>query len=311
MGYSITALYNSRYSTVIPTPQISYLHVDFEAAMFRYAICNELFHDRSLEQGVREAAALGYTGLEIAPFTLAPPDAPYANKISPEMRRSVRRNADDAGVEIIGLHWLLAKTTGFHLTTRDSEVRVRTANYLGELTQLCADLGGSLMVLGSPLQRNFSGDMTHDEALENAADVLKRLAPALERHQIVVAVEPLGPGEGNFLNHASQARTLIEQVGSPWVRLHLDVKAMSSEGKPIPDVIRENRDLLAHFHANDPNLLGPGMGEVRFEPIFQALQDISYPGWVSVEVFDYKPGVEKILQESMQTMKHAELACSP
>jgi sugar phosphate isomerase/epimerase len=53
------------------------------------------------------------------------------------------------------------------------------------------------------------------------------------------------------------------------------------------------------------------MGEVRFEPIFQALQDISYPGWVSVEVFDYKPGVEKILQESMQTMKHAELACSP
>lgn len=278
--------------------------------MFRYAICNELFHDRSLEQGMREALALGYTGLEIAPFTLAPPETPYAAAISPQTRQSVRHLAESIGMQIIGLHWLLAKTSGFHLTTRDSVVRAKTASYLRELVQLCADLGGTIMVLGSPLQRNFPADMTHQEALENAADVIKVITDDLEQKGITLAIEPLGPGEGNFLNFAHQGRELIERVGCSKVQLHLDVKAMSTEGLPIDEIIRQNADLLAHFHANDPNLLGPGMGVVPFEPIFAALREVNYPGWVSVEVFDYSPGVGEILRQSMDTMQRAELACS-
>lgn len=278
--------------------------------MFRYAICNELFHDRSQEQGMREALAIGYTGLEIAPFTLAPPDRPYASAISPAERKKIRDLAGSLGMEIIGLHWLLAKTQGFHLTTRDRSVRESTANYLIELIELCSDLGGKIMVLGSPLQRNFPADMSHDEAMENAADVLRAIAGQLEKNGITLAVEPLGPTEGNFLNFAQQGRELIGMVNSPSVRLHLDVKAMSTEGMPIPTIIAQNADLLAHFHANDPNLLGPGMGDVLFEPIFAALRKANYSGWVSVEVFDYSPGVGTILEKSMETMKRAELACA-
>ncbi len=44
------------------------------------------------------------------------------------------------------------------------------------------------------------------------------------------------------------------------------------------------------------------MGEVDFVPIFQALQDVKYSGWVSVEVFDYSPGIERLCRESMQNM---------
>jgi sugar phosphate isomerase/epimerase len=162
------------------------------------------------------------------------------------------------------------------------------------------------MVLGSPAQRNFPASMTHDQAMANAADVLRKVVPELESARVRLAIEPLGPGEGNFLNHASQARSLIDAIASPCVQLHLDVKAMSSEGIPIDQLIRENSDLMIHFHANDPNRLGPGMGEVDQQPIFQALNDVGYSGWISVEVFDYSPGVETILRESMHCMQRCQ-----
>jgi sugar phosphate isomerase/epimerase len=150
--------------------------------------------------------------------------------------------------------------------------------------------------------------MGHERAAANAAQVLTGVVPTLEKHGIRIAVEPLGPQEGNFLNFASQARNLIDAIGSDSIRLHLDVKAMSSEGTPIDQIIRDNSDLMIHFHANDPNRLGPGMGDVDQRPIFKALRDIDYKGWVSVEVFDYSPGVETILSTSMQNMKHAILS---
>jgi len=224
----------------------------------------------------------------------------------------VRRQADAAGLEIIGLHWLLAKTTGYYLTTPDDAVRIQTANYLSELARLCRDLGGHVMVLGSPLQRNLLPGVTHDQAMELAADTLRRTVPALEACNVTIAVEPLGPKDGNFLLTAEQGRQLCEMVGSPHCRLHLDCKAMSSEAKPIPQLLRENARLLEHFHANDPNLRGPGMGELDFIPIFQALAEIDYRGWVSVEVFDYTPGVEALARESIEYMQHCldQLAAS-
>lgn len=265
----------------------------------KFAICNELFEESHPATCLELARKLGYTGVEVAPFTLGPTPL----DITPTQREQFRRLVSDCGMEIIGLHWLLAKTEGFHLTVGDASVRNRTADYLRALVSLTADLGGAIMVLGSPVQRNFPATMTHDQAMAHAADVLQRIVPDLESTGVRLAIEPLGPAEGNFLNHAFQARDLIEAIASPAVRLHLDVKAMSSEGIPIDQIIRDNADVMIHFHANDPNRLGPGMGDIDQQPIFQALHDVAYSGWVSVEVFDYSPGVETILRESMECMQ--------
>jgi sugar phosphate isomerase/epimerase len=267
----------------------------------KFAICNEIFGDRPWHEGLELARSIGYTGVEVAPFTLAT----YASDITVEKRREYRQAVADSGMQVIGLHWLLAKTQGFHLTTDDEGVRRKTSDYFRSLIDLCVDLGGKFMVLGSPLQRNFPESMTHDQAMAYAADTLRPILPALEDAGVVIALEPLGSKEGNFLNFASQGRQLIDLLNSKNVRLHLDVKAMSSEERPIPDIIRENRDILAHFHANDPNLLGPGMGNIDQRPIFAALQEIKYEGWVSVEVFDYSPGVEAILRQSWDAMQAA------
>lgn len=267
----------------------------------RFAICNETFQDWPWDRALELTLECGYTGWEIAPFTIGG----RADQLPKARRDQLAQQISRAGVEVVGLHWLLAKTEGFHLTTSDESIRQRTASYLGHLAELCRDLGGSIMVLGSPQQRNFPADMTHEKATENAIWVLERLLPTLEAQRVTLAIEPLGPGEGNFLNHASDAVAIIERIDSPWVRLHLDVKAMSTEGQPIDKLIIENARHLAHFHANDPNRQGPGMGDVDFVPIFAALRSIGYEGWVSVEVFDYSPGIETLARESMQNMRTA------
>ena len=98
--------------------------------------------------------------------------------------------------QIIGLHWLLAKTEGYYLTTPDDDIRKRTAEYIAELARLCSDLGGNIMVLGSPQQRNLLPGINHDQALDFAADVLKQAAPVFEERGVILAVEPLSPLEG-------------------------------------------------------------------------------------------------------------------
>jgi sugar phosphate isomerase/epimerase len=209
-------------------------------------------------------------------------------------------------MQTVGLHWLLAKTSGLHLTSPDGAVRRRTADYLAELAHLCRDLDGRLMVLGSPQQRNLAEGVSEEEGMRYAADVIQMTLPALEETGVVLAVEPLGLAEGNFLLTAADGVRLIEMVGSPHCRLHLDCKAMSSEASPIPDLLRRHRQQLAHFHANDPNRQGPGFGELQFEPILAALDEIGYNGWVSVEVFDYSPGVEQLARRSFEYLR----ACS-
>jgi sugar phosphate isomerase/epimerase len=261
----------------------------------KFAICNETFQDWPFDKALAFARQCGYTGVEFAPFTIAK----YAHDISAARRQEIRQQAADAGLEVVGLHWLLAFTEGYYLTTPDAAVRQRTSAYLAELARLCRDLGGGILVLGSPKQRNLLPGVTHDRAIDYAAEVLRGALPALEDCGVTLAVEPLGPQEGDFLLTADSAIPLIDRVNSSHCRLHLDVKAMCSEPQPVVEIIRRHAARLVHFHANDANRRGPGMGEVDFVPILQTLRDINYQGWISVEVFDYAPGVEALARESI------------
>lgn len=281
---------------------VELLPLKIENTDMKYAICNETFGDWPLEKALDLAAATGYTGWEVAPFM----PAEDIHHFSPGRRFAYARTVEASGLQIIGLHWLLARTEGLHLTTMDTDVRRATANYLTTLVNLCADLGGNLMVLGSPQQRNVAEGQSMESAMQNAAGVLQAVVPELEKTGVRIAIEPLGRAEGNFLNTAADVRALMSMVDSDHVQLHLDVKAMSDESAPIDQIIRDNADAMIHFHANDPNLLGPGMGKVDFVPILAALRETEYRGWVSVEVFDYSPGVETLVTTSMANMLAAQ-----
>ena len=132
------------------------------------------------------------------------------------------------------------------------------------------------------------------------------MLPELERQRVYLCLEPLAPAEADFLQTAAEGKALMDRLAHPRVKLHLDVKAMSSEAKPVPDVIREFAPWMQHFHANDANRRGPGFGQTDFVPIFKALKDVKYAGWVSVEVFDYTPDPETIARESLRHMRECE-----
>ena len=273
-----------------------------EAAGFpaRYAICNETFENWPHQKVVEFIAECGYTGLEIAPFTFAN----YVTDIPAARRKELRTQAERAGVQIMGLHWLLAKTEGLHVTTPDAEVRRKTADYLGELARFCADLGGDILVFGSPRQRDIMPGVTRRQAFDNATEVLGKVLPVLEKTGVRLALEPLAPNETNFMTHAAEAMELVRRFDAPQIQLLLDCKAMEGgELLPIPDAIRRYHAALIHFHANDPNLQGPGFGDLDFVPVFQALKDVNYRGWISVEVFDYTPTAERLARESLQYMQ--------
>jgi sugar phosphate isomerase/epimerase len=265
----------------------------------KYAICNETFEGWEHSRVCTRIAELGYTGLEMAPFTLAP----RITDVSTPRRAELRQQAEAAGVKIIGLHWLLARTEGFHLTSADSATRKRTGEYLAELARAASEMGGEILVLGSPLQRNVPEGYTLAQAEDFAIDTLSHCLPALESSKVYLCLEPLTPAETNFMTTAAEGVAIIRRLRHPFVKLHLDVKAMSAETSPTPDVIRANREFLHHFHANDPNKRGPGFGKTDFKPIFQALRDVNYTGWVSVEVFDYSPDPDTIARESIRYMR--------
>jgi sugar phosphate isomerase/epimerase len=268
----------------------------------RYAICNETFEGWDHARVCQFVRELGYTGLEIAPFTLAPriTDVPAAR------RKELRKQAEDCGLTILGLHWLLAKTEGLHLTSPDEAVRKRTAEYLVELGRCCRDLGGDLMVFGSPAQRRVPAGKTKADAAELAADTFGRAMPAIADCGVKVCLEPLAPPEADFLNTCAEAVDLLDRVRHPNFVLHLDVRAMSADEAPIPELIHRHIGRTGHFHANDPNKRGPGFGNVDFVPIFKALREHKYAGWVSVEVFDYSPDPETIARDSIAYMRRCE-----
>jgi sugar phosphate isomerase/epimerase len=273
-----------------------------EPSRFKYAMCNEAFEDWPQHRVFQFIAQCGYGAVEIAPFTI---DADVTN-ISADRRKQLRKQADAAGIQVAGLHWLLAKTKGLHLTSPDAAVRDKTRQYLVELARFCRDLGGTVMVFGSPQQRNLAEGVSREQGMKYATDVLRGAMPELARLGVVLALEPLSPRATNFMTNAAEAVELAEMVDSDACRLLLDCKAMNTEQTPIPQLIRKYGSWLEHFHANDPNLRGPGMGDMDFVPVFQALRDIRFTGWVSVEVFDFSPGPETLARESIQYMKRVE-----
>lgn len=254
----------------------------------KIALCNEVLGKMPFPEQCSYAKALGYDGLEVAPFTLS--DAPH--RLTPAERALARRTADEAGISIIGLHWLLVAPKGLSITAPDAGVRRNTVEVMRQLIDLCADLGGSIMVHGSPGQRKVAPGDTLDAAWARARDCWAQIAEHAGAAGVTYCIEPLSKTETHLINTLEEAARMVGDIGHEAVRSMIDASSAGrTESLSVAELIDKwmPTGLVRHVQVNDSNRRGPGQGEDRFAPVFAALQRNAYDGVVSVEPFDYQP----------------------
>lgn len=273
----------------------------------KLAICNEIFYSEdaaewTIERQFAEAAELGFDGLEIAPFTLAD----HVDKITEAQKRAIVEASAASGVAVAGIHWLLVGPDGMHATDPDAEVRERTAAYLEALVRFGIEIGGSMMVVGSPKQRDVKPGVAYEDAWVWFKDAMARAGEAGLEADFKVCIEPLAVETGNnFLLRAHEAVRMASEIDMPNVGVILDTYSGVKEERELPTSIRNSKDYLFHYHCNDDSGYAPGMGDTDFVPMMRALLDIDFQRYASIEVFKMDvPAVEQA-RTGIETLRRA------
>ncbi len=263
---------------------------------FRLAVCNEVFEKRDFAESCRLLKRAGWQGIEIAPFTLAED----ATTLPAPRRQELRDIVASEGVDFVGLHWLMVGPAGLHVTTPDTAVRRRSWQYVAGLIDLCADLGsGGVMVFGSPKQRSSTGGLSPAEATKNFVDGIAGVAPRAVERGVTICIEPLSPAQTDVLLSLDEAAAMVAQISSPAVRTMYDSHNAIDEQEPHEKLVDRHFDLIRHIHVNEMDGTHPRPGGGHdFKPVLQTLKNRGYQGWVSMEVFDFSLGAEKIIAEA-------------
>ena len=254
----------------------------------RIALCNEVIAPMPFPQQCEYAAKLGYDGLEIAPYTLS--EEPH--RMGAAQIAAARAAAEDAGVAVTGLHWLLVKPAGLSISSKDENVRKRTVDVMLALIDLCAELGGKYLVHGSPQQRRVEAGETRAAAMARAQGCFAAVAERARKAGVVYCIEPLSAEQTPLINTLQESSQMVEAIGNAAIRSMLDCSSAGRmEKEPLGALIERwlPKGVIAHVQVNDRNRRGPGQGEQRFAPLFRALLRHGYAGDIAVEPFDYVP----------------------
>jgi sugar phosphate isomerase/epimerase len=275
---------------------------------FRYAACNEIFQKQSLAESCRVLAGLGYRGIELAPFTLSNDPA----SLDKEERFAIRTEIRQAGLEFVGLHWLLAAPPGLHATSPDPAVRNRTWEYVARLVDLCADLSDSaggqkpVIVFGSPKQRSSTGGMTAQGATDAFTEGFIKTAPRAELRGVTLLVEALSPQQTDVVTSLAEAVEIVRKVNSPAVLTMFDVHNAIAEKASHVELIREFLPYIRHVHVNELDGAEPGRGDYDFAALLRCLANLRYDGWISLEAFDFSRDANDVVAGSINHLRKSE-----
>jgi sugar phosphate isomerase/epimerase len=267
---------------------------------FRHSTCNEAFKDWTFRDACRAIRKAGYTGIEIAPFTLAENPA----QIDWEQRAEYRRIMSDEGLTFVGLHWIMVSPKGLHVTTPDVALRARSWTHIHHLIDLCADLGpAGVMVFGSPFQRGTTGGLSREEATRNFIDGLADVAPHCQAQGVTILVEALPSDQCDVVQSLNEAAGIVREIDSPGIRTMFDVHNAINETEPHDVLVDRYFDIIRHVHVNELDGKHCSRGNYDFKPVLRTLQRRNYSGWVSLEAFDFSFPPEQIVTESLDHLR--------
>jgi D-psicose/D-tagatose/L-ribulose 3-epimerase len=267
----------------------------------KISICNELFQGWPIENVFEYAAQLGYDGVEIAPYTLAD----SVTEISPKRRKAIRHAAEENGIEIVGLHWLLVKPEGLSINHPDEIIRIKTQEYIEALIHFCADIGGNILVHGSPHQRTVQEGWDFQESWNFSKETFKVCLKTARKRNVLYCIEPLAHTSTNFINTVAEAIQLVKEMRHPNFKMVFDCRSASVQEKLVSEALLRALEsaFLRHVHVNDANGRGPGFGETEFIPILKRLIKNGYKGYISVEVSDFSPDPQTVASRSIGYLK--------
>lgn len=265
----------------------------------KFSICNEMFEGWKLDDVFAYSAELGYDGVEIAHFTICD----SVTDLSKTERERIRKSAEKLGIEIVGIHWVLVSPKGLHISHPDPEIRLKTRDYLHELIDFCGDIGGRVIVFGSPQNRSTIEPLTKEQAWDLAKETFKHCCLHAQEREVIICIEPLASYMTDFINLPEDGVKLIEEIDHPNFKLILDTYSMNCNNVDMAKAIKDCSQYLEHFHINDDNKSWPGSGGIDYAPVAKSLKEIGYDKYVSVEVFDFKPDPKTIATESMKFLK--------
>lgn len=272
-------------------------------APFKHAICNEVYERWPFDKSCASIRRIGYSGIEIAPFTLAERPA----DISAADRRRYRDTIHDHGLTFAGLHWLMVSPKGLHVTTPDRALREQSWRHILELIDLAADLSlgeNSVMVFGSPKQRSAVDGLSPGEATRNFIDGLAGVASHAAERGVTILVEALPIGQCDVVTTLAEAVEIVNQINSPAVRTMFDTHNAVDEVEPHAVLVDRYFHLIRHVHINEMDGRHPGTGNYDFQPVFDVLRRRGYRHWISLEVFDFTLGAERIAEESLRYIEN-------
>jgi len=196
---------------------------------------------------------------------------------------AVRKMLDELGLERTTCSVIPREA---NLVSAQADVRARGAEVLKRCVERTAELGASLIC--GPLYAGL-GVMTGRRRTEDewnwAVDALRTAARRGQELGVTLCIEPLNRFETYFLNTQADAALLVHDVGAPNVKVHFDTFHANIEEQHPADSLRTIAKELGHVHISENDRGIPGTGHNDWRGVLEALRDIGYNGWLTIESF--------------------------
>ena len=199
--------------------------------------------------------------------------------------RAIRKALEANGLECTMCTVLV---DGFSLISDDADVRRRTRAHLEVVAKTAAEAGAAIVAgpLFSPVGYLPGRRRTGDE-WKWAVEGFQSLGDTLQAQGVTFAIEPINRFETFFLNTAADAAALAKEIGHPNIGILFDTFHANIEEKNIAAGYSTVGPWLKHVHTCENDRGIPGSGHVEWKQVFQALHQLHYDGWLTIEGFGF------------------------